>query len=104
MKKETTMVMENEAMETVTEVQETEEAMPKKGFFTKVGEGIDAGIKKAAPVAKKVGKGAILVGAGAAAVIAGVKLKGGKSTESADYDEVEAEEFDTKYAIEDDAE
>ena len=103
MKKENTKVMENE-VEEIVEVQETEEVMPKKGFFTKVGEAIDKGVKKAAPVAKKVGKGAILIGAGAAAVIASGKIKGGKTTESADYDEAEAEEYDTKYAIEDDAE
>lgn len=103
MKKENTQVMENE-VEEIVEVQETEEVMPKKGFFTKIGEAIDSGVKKAAPVAKKVGKGAVLIGVGAAAVIAGAKLKGGNTTESDDYDEVEAEEFDTKYAIEDDAE
>ena len=62
----------------------------------------NATVKKAAPVAKKVGKGAILVGAGAAAVIAGAKFKGGKTAESDDYDEGEAEEYDTKYAINDD--
>ena len=104
MKKENTKVNENVEVEEIVEVQETEEVMPKKGIFTKIGEAMDKGVKKAAPVAKKVGKGAILIGAGAAAVIAGAKLKGGKTTESNDYDEIEAEEFDTKYAIEDDAE
>ena len=99
--KENTKVIENE-VEEIVEVQETEEVMPKKGFFTKIGEVIDSGVKKAAPVAKKVGKGAILVGAGAAAVIAGAKFKGGKTAESDDYDEGEAEEYDTKYAINDD--
>ena len=99
MKKENTNVIETE-VEEIVEVQETEEAMPKKGFFTKIGEGIDAGIKKVAPVGKKVVKGAVLVGAGAAAVVVGAKLKGGKS-ESDDCDEVETEEYDTKYAIED---
>ena len=103
MKKEDTKVMENE-VEEIVEVQETEEVMPKKGFFTKIGEAIDSGVKKAAPVAKKVGKGAILVGAGAVAVIAGAKLKGGNTTESDEYSEAEAEEYETEYAIEDDAE
>ena len=100
MKKENTKVIENE-VEEIVEVIETEEAMPKKGFFTKVGEAMDKGVKKAAPVAKKVGKGAVLIGAGALAVIAGAKLKEGKSVESDDCDEVEAEDYDTKYAIED---
>lgn len=103
MKKENTKVIENE-VEEIAEVIETEEAMPKKGVFTKIGEAMDKGVKKAAPVAKKVGKGAIVIGAGVLAFAAGAKLKGGKTTESADYDEVEAEEYDTKYAIEDDAE
>ena len=103
MKKENTKVIENE-VEEIVEVQETEEVMPKKGFFTKVGEAIDNGVKKAAPVAKKVGKGVALIGVGAVAVIAGAKLKDGKAVESDDYDEVEAEEYETKYAIEDDAE
>ena len=99
MKKENTKVIENE-VEEIIEVQETEEAMPKKGLFTKVGEVMDKGIEKAAPVAKKIGKGALLIGAGAAAVIAGVKIKGGKADKGYDYDEVD-EEIEAKYALED---
>lgn len=104
MKKENTKVIENEAMEAMAdnqENQETEEVMPKKGFFTKIGEGIDKGVKHVAPVAKKVGKGLAVVGVGVAAFAAGAKLKGGKSeVEAAGYDESEAEDYDTKYAIE----
>lgn len=103
MKKENTMVNEAvEVNEVMPENQEAVETEVKKGFFTKVGEAMDKGVKKAAPVAKKVGKGAILIGAGAVAAIAGAKAFGSKSqaTDIEEY-EPEAEEYDTKYALED---
>ena len=97
MKKENTVAIENE-VEEIVEVQEMEEVMPKKGFFTKIGEGIDSGIKKVAPVGKKIVKGAALVGAGVVvAAAAGKKLGKGKTNESVDCDDVEAEEYDVEY-------